>query len=65
MVITDHSVGMEEDGESGGRRGLMIETWSKVHVGNGEEIRAREMCLHGNPVELVEHGSAGKILSPL
>lgn len=65
MVITVHGVGMEEDGESGGGRGLMIETWSKVRVGNEEEIRAMETCSHGNPVELVEHGSAGKILSPL
>lgn len=33
-----------------------------MHVENGEDMRGRELCLHGNPVELVERGSARKIL---
>lgn len=65
MLVIDHidRAGMEEEREAGNNREDFTDRNEGVRcVLKMEKISERGSCLHSNPVELVEHGSARRIL---
>lgn len=65
MLVIDHidRAGMEEEREAGNNREDFTDRKEGVRcVLKMEKISERGSCLHSNPVELVEHGSARRIL---